>query len=382
VFYQLPPVGNPVSLDLKSDLDLPSFFSSRQTKFYSSGTAALAAAIKAAMASKKSVNPDAVEVILPAYACPDLVSAAVFAGARPVLVDLEPDRPWMDLSLLTDAITRNTVAIVAVNLFGISERWLQLRRIAEQFEVLLIEDSAQYFPGASEASNWHGDLVVFSFGRGKPVSLLGGGAVVSEGKTLHDLLSGTVHDDLGLKDKMIFELKAWIYNTMISPALYWLPQSLPFLHLGETRYHTLRDIEAMDKVRFKLLATNIGRYQADIKAAKRCQQISLMLERQDKAVDLPEACGSLPNRRLLRYPLLLDEGARDKAYQKLKQAGLGPSIMYPASLPNISGLGGLLDGEQCFPNAEDFAARLLTLPTHSHVTEKNIDDMGVILREI
>lgn len=382
MFYQLPPVGNPVSLKQTSDLVLPDFFPSQKTKFYSSGTAALSAAIEATLASKTSVDINAAEVILPAYACPDLVSAVIYAGARPILVDMEADRPWISLSQLAEAISKNTVAIVAVNLFGISERWLQLRQLAEQYEIHLIEDSAQYFPGAGEMSEWYGDMVVFSFGRGKPVSLLGGGAVVSEDKALLDLLPYPVQGEAGGNGKISFKLKAWIYNTMISPALYWLPQSLPFLHLGETRYHTLHAIEPMDKVRLGLLAININSYQADLHAAKRCQRISSILADQDKAVDLPGVCGVSTSRRLLRYPILLDAGARDEAYQILKRAGLGPSIMYPASLPNIPGLSDLLGTKRRFPNAENFSARLLTLPTHSHVTEKNIDDMSIILKEI
>ena len=88
------------------------------------------------------------------------------------------------------------------------------------------------------------------------------------------------------------------------------------------------------------------------------------------------------NRRLLRYPLLLDVASRDRIYQKLKQAGLGPSILYPASLPRITGLTHIIDGKQSFPNAEMFASQLLTLPTHSCVSDKNIEKMITILREV
>jgi dTDP-4-amino-4,6-dideoxygalactose transaminase len=112
------------------------------------------------------------------------------------------------------------------------------------------------------------------------------------------------------------------------------------------------------------------------------EKISSILAHQDKVVDLPGACGSPLNRRLLRYPLLLDAAVRDRVYQRLKQAGLGPSIMYPSSLPKIVGVSGLLDEGLRFPNAENFAARILTLPTHLHVTEKDIDDMSAILEKI
>ena len=273
MFYALPPVGNPVCLNAKNDSAAPSFFLADQTRFYSSGTAALAAALVAASkAAKTSKNNTRPEVILPAYACPDLVSAAIFAGVKPILVDLEANGPWLDLSQLANAITAETVAIIGVNLFGIAERWPQLRELAIQKDVLLIEDSAQYVPGGDEHQDWQGDLVVFSFGRGKPVSLLGGGAVVAKNPSLIDLLPRPALNATSMSQNLSFKLKARMYNAMISPYLYWLPQMLPFLHLGETRYHVLDNIETMDQVRTELLTSNISQYQDDNKAIVRSQK--------------------------------------------------------------------------------------------------------------
>ncbi len=392
MFYHLPPVGNPVCLhshgpvsygQVKIDSAAVTLLFSDQARFYASGTAALAAALVAAMKIK---SIESAEVILPAYGCPDLVSAVEFAGARPVLVDIEAGRPWLDLAQLASAITDNTTAIIAVNLFGISERWTQLRELAEKNNVVLIEDSAQYFPGGEEQQDWQGDLVVFSFGRGKPVSMLGGGAVLASTASLLELLPQPKKKITTFRQRVTYFLKAKLYNTMISPLLYWLPQSLPFLHLGETRYHTLQAIEAMDQNRMDLLPANISCYQDDSNAYIRCEKISLMLESltdlQDRLRNLPRVCNIEAKRRLLRYPLLLDAASRDCAYQSLKQAGLGASIMYPASLPKIPGMNHLLDDKQSFPNAEDFASRVLTLPTHTGVSEKDIDKMQIILSEL
>lgn len=357
--------------------------STDQTRLYSSGTAALAAAI---VAAKKFKNIESAEVILPAYGCPDLVSAVEFAGGRPVLVDIEAGLPWFDLAQLSSAITDNTVAIVAVNLFGISERWIQLRKLAEINDVVLIEDSAQHFPGNDEQQDWQGDFVVFSFGRGKPVSMLGGGAVLASKPSLLALLPQSQKSTTTLLQRFTYSLKARLYNAMISPFLYWLPQSLPFLHLGETRYHTLQAIEAMDQTRMDLLPANISCYQDDATAAIRSEKISLMLRSldssQDKLRDLPRICNIEANRRLLRYPLLVGALSRDSIYQRLKQAGLGASIMYPDSLPKIPGLNHLLDDRAYFPNAEDFASRVLTLPTHAGVRDKDIEKIKTILSEI
>ncbi len=57
------------------------------------------------------------------------------------------------------------------------------------------------------------------------------------------------------------------------------------------------------------------------------------------------------------------------------------SVMYPTSLPKITGLTHILDNKQGFPNADMFASRILTLPTHASVCEKNIEKMKAILRD-
>ncbi len=395
MFYQLPPAGNPVSLAIHSNDSLPAFLSSSYTQFYASGTAALAATVMAAMAyaaKQKNILADA-EVILPAYGCPDLVSAVIFAGAKPVLVDTQVECPWLDLDKLAATITKNTVAIIGVNLFGIAERWAQLRVLATQANVVLIEDSAQYFPGINAPKNgeesWHGDLVVFSFGRGKPVSLLGGGAAYANNAVFYDLLPKVQEVPAGLKQTIIFTLKAKLYNAMVSPRLYWLLQLLPFLHLGETRYHALLEITGMGTERKKRLAVNILRYQNDKKPVQSSGKISQGLASLEHVIDLPVTCGKLSaasgsglgERRLLRYPILVATHLRDEVCEKLNRAGLGASKMYPTVLPRIDGLQSVFP-DQDFPQASVFASKLITLPVHAGVSSKDAEKIVRLLKNI
>lgn len=387
MFYQLPPVGNPVCLSRadKQDALIQVFGSTYQPHYFASGTAALAAAITAASRLKPVDEP---EVIVPAYGCPDLISAAVFAGVKPVLVDLEADRPWMDLELLATRISAQTVAIIAVNLFGISERMEQLRPLAEQAGAVLIEDSAQAFPSGKERDIWAGDLVVLSFSRGKPVSLLGGGAVLCrEGahealcEVLHDILPRSRGQLVDTHQLLTFRLKAVLYNWMIHPRLYWLPQAMPFLHLGETHYYPLNSIQGMDRLRLSILPANVKVYRSN--SSKTKEKILAMLDDLDLEVcgitDLPNACKITEGRRLLRYPLLVEPETRDQLYDELHRFGLGPSLMYPTVLPKISGLGSILQSQGVFPAASSFAERLLTLPTHQQVGQVDIAKMRQVL---
>ena len=388
MFYQLPPAGSKITLSVNQSSFLPSYLTSEQTSFYQSGTAALAAAILAAREqnNKRQNDKQQAEVILPAYGCPDLVSAAVYTGVKPVLVDLETNCPWYDLEMLERAVTKNTIAIVGVNLFGLSERWLRLRKLADQHDIVLIEDSAQYFPGIDEQPDWQGDLVVFSFGRGKPVSLLGGGAVYCQQAKFKKLLPKVEHQAESVKQQLVFNLKVKLYNAMISPSLYWLPQSLPFLHLGETRYHVLSDIEVMPATCHNLLATNIEHYQADSDIKERYKHYLTLLNGIQAVKNLPLLCQEGQNsryRRLLRYPILLEPKQRVFILSAMQDAGLGASLMYPVSMPVIPGLQEIFSDqpESKYPNAVAFAQQILTLPMHASISNKTVEQISTILKQ-
>jgi len=377
MFYQLPPAGNRLCLSGagKSESRYENLFSPYRPFFYNSGTASLAAAITAAIRNKPVDKP---EVILPAYGCPDIVSATIFAGAYPVLIDLENDRPWMNIERLSASINSNTVAVVAVDLLGISERIAAIRNVVDKVDALLIEDSAQAFPHKMEESFWGGDIVVLSFGRGKPVTLLGGGAVLVRDPALGRMLpKGTGQYGAG----RLFWLTALLYNWMSSPFLYWIPRGLPFLHLGDTRYRPLNAIETMDPARFRLLDRNVSKYQHD---RNDVQAALAGIAKETGAsggvvIDLPGVCQVQPHRRLLRYPLLVQAEWRDRVYHRLRNAGLGPSLLYPSSLPRIRGLENLLQGQGDFPAADAFARRILTLPTHDRVRKADVGRIREIL---
>ena len=177
-FAMLRPVGNRVPLPVGRDngqYPWPAY----QTELLNSGTAALSLALRAAKRQKPEIAEP--EAILPAYVCPDLVAAAVAAGVKPVLVDLAKDSPWMAPQNVQGAVSDNTIAIIAVNFLGRLVPLEPLRRVADGYGITLIEDSAQAIPPSS-ADNALADFVVLSFGRGKPVNLMGGGALLFKDK--------------------------------------------------------------------------------------------------------------------------------------------------------------------------------------------------------
>ena len=319
---------------------------------------------------------------MPGYACPDIVSAAVHAGVHPVLVDLEPECPYMSLQGIRAAISEHTIAIVALNFLGIPERMRDLRMIADDHNLILIEDSAQWYPDceAPISTSFDGDLVVLSFGKGKPVSLLGGGALLVKKNTLVDHIHPLANPVASLPSVVKLRAILPIYNCVISPLAYWLLEALPFIELGATRYKALTEIQALDNTRLRLLAENIRRYQAlDLTNQ---QQIQATVGRYNHyLLDLPAVCNSYRGQRLLRYPILLPTATtRNKVLTALTDAGVGASSFYPVTLPQIPGVAELVSSHVPLRHAADFASRLITLPTHQGVDSRHIEVIDATIK--
>jgi dTDP-4-amino-4,6-dideoxygalactose transaminase len=83
------------------------------------------------------------EVIMPSYTFVSTANAFVLRGAVPVFVDIRPDTLNLDETLVENAITDRTRAIVPVHYAGVGCEMAVLKRIADKHQLLLIEDAAQ-----------------------------------------------------------------------------------------------------------------------------------------------------------------------------------------------------------------------------------------------
>src|SRR5437867_10216476 len=83
------------------------------------------------------------EVITTPFTFVASANAALFVGARPVFVDIEPVTYALDPARVEAAISPRTRAIVAVDLYGHPAAIPQLHEIAERHRLLLIEDACQ-----------------------------------------------------------------------------------------------------------------------------------------------------------------------------------------------------------------------------------------------
>jgi len=375
MFTKVRPVGNlvPKPLPVKR-LELP-WEHHYLTVFTQSGTASLSLAVKAAIADRPEVKLP--EVIVPAYGCPDLVSAIVAQKARPIAVDFSVGSPELDTELLKQAIGSQTIAVVAVDFLGAHERLPVLKEVCTSAGITLIEDSAQCFPPMS-AQEACAEMVVLSFGRGKPINLMGGGALLvrlDKKRNVEKILTEYPTDTLRLG--FGWHLKRCFFNLLMSRYLFPIVERVPFLGIGETRYRRLNGIRLL-RLPSRLLAGGLRAHALRPSVASTLDRELRFIE--TKGWELLKA----PRGSRLRYAILApNKEARDLAIKDLNRVGIGANALYGRTLPNIvksSGIHLTEIGE--YPNATNFSERLLTLPTHDGVKAEDIENIVSTLRII
>ena len=157
-----------------------------------SGTDALLLALKA-----WDVKPgDA--VFVPSFTF--FASAEVIAtqGATPVFIDVDKDTFNMDVADLERKVEQTIKAgkltprvIIAVDLFGLPADFKSIRKVAEKYQLYVLEDGAQGFGGriGDQKACSFGDISTTSFFPAKPVGCYGdGGAVFTDNDEWAELI--------------------------------------------------------------------------------------------------------------------------------------------------------------------------------------------------
>ena len=336
--------------------------------FTDSGTSALRLALEIACRPAKSPV-----VALPAYSCYDVATAAVGAGVKVRLYDIDARTLGPDWESLRETCAGGVDAVVIAHLFGYAVDVDAARSLCEQHGTVLIEDAAQGAMGTwrGQALGTLGDLSILSFGRGKGMSAGGGGMLRAASRYACELPEPN-QVTRGKAARGWFEVvklaAQWGFGV---PGTYWLPASIPFLKLGETAY---REPHVPGAAPASVLATlplvqhrnHRGELLARITHAVQlyklldgCSHVSLVAGLRD----------SQPG--YLRFPVVSRMHPRTTG-----SAGrLGVVRSYPQTLRSVLArvhASMLEDAGKPLTGSVELAASLWTLPTHSRLTGADV----------
>ena len=345
---------------------LRSHFGAQDVLLVNSGTGALTLAIKACLAGSPGLAG-----ALPAYGCFDLATAADGAGVPVVLYDVDPATLAPDLASLRRALDRGARAVVLAHLYGIPAAPEPVRALCAEAGAWLIEDVAQG-AGASlrgRPLGAFGDLAVLSFGRGKGNTGGRGGALLARDERPAALLDSVRRDVLpprgGFKEYVQLKFQ-WLFGR---PWLYAIPSALPFLRLGETVYHAPSPVRGLSAVAAHTLAVTwlLGGAEADV---RRAHAARLLAARGGALVPIALPRDGEPG--YLRLPFVASPAARAAA-ETVQARAMGVMPGYPTALSDLQGFGErVVNGADGFPGAASMAERLVTVPVHGRLAERDV----------
>jgi len=390
MFYLTPPAGFPISIaDIYKTVKLrlnserhTSIFAGQiseltNTKycfFFNLGRTALYHTLKA-MASLSDPSKD--EVIIPAYTCFTVAAPIARLGLKIRLVDIDPITMDFNYPKMAEVNFKKVLAIVPSNLFGIIGNWDELWAIGRDQNTFIVDDAAQAMGSSfrGRLAGSLGDAGIFSLDRGKPLSTYLGGVMI----TSNDKIAESVRKSSeklppnGIIDEIMIVAKIISYALMLNPRLYWLPEQMPFLKLGQTTFEenfNIGGLSSLQECSGAVMFPKLGNINSirHRNAGKICEQLS-----KDSRYRIPgyrqDDCPIY-----LRLPVLAGSGLeRDKAIAALRKRGIKSSAMYPSTIRQIPGIEKYLASPVSdFSGAQAVIDRLFTLPTHHFVKESDI----------
>ncbi len=94
------------------------------------------------------------QILLPAFTCAVVPNAIIYAGAKPIYVDIDQRNFNMDVSLIEKKITKKVIAIYVQHTFGVKCDMVAINNLAKKNNLKIIEDNAHFFDlkGKKESS--------------------------------------------------------------------------------------------------------------------------------------------------------------------------------------------------------------------------------------
>lgn len=154
------------------------FFNIKHVIITTSATAALFLALKADAIIR---NVAAFEVIVPDMTMIASANAVVWAGGKPVLVDINRERATIDIEKIEEKITQKTTAIIPVHVLGRGVEMDKLGDLAKKHGLSIIEDAAGAL-GSKFGNNYlgtFGEVGCFSLQANKIITTGQGGVLIT-----------------------------------------------------------------------------------------------------------------------------------------------------------------------------------------------------------
>lgn len=213
------PANAPVDPVEKLEDEFKEYHGVKYAVSFSSGRAALYYALKSLGLNGGD------EVLTQALTCVAVPNSIIWAGFKPVYVDIDSATFNLDPKDLEKKLTKKSKAVIIQHTFGIPGPIKEVLEIAKKNNLIVIEDCAHALGAVYDGrkvGSW-GDVAIFSFGRDKVISSVFGGMTITNNIKIYKKLADSAQ-------KLVAPPKTFVTQQLVYPLLYAI--SLPFYRVG------------------------------------------------------------------------------------------------------------------------------------------------------
>lgn len=371
--------------------DFKDYLNAPYAKVTYSGTAAFYIILESlkGLSSKKTV-------IIPSFICPLVPLAIHRASLRVAVCDINKDNFNFDLRKLQALCLNNDdiLAIVAVHLGGIPVDFEEIKQIAGNEEIFIIEDCAQSLGAVykDKKVGTLGDFSFFSLCRGKGLTIYEGGVIVTKKESGSVKIDATieriVNTDFLSETLKILELFGyWIFYR---PELFWWAFRLPQV-FWDWRGGHLRALTEYFTVDFPL--HKISRIRKSIGHVAFARLDKELDKQRQKASSYIENLRDIPGVKLITEPpeakatypyltLLFNDPIKcEKAKEAFRNSGLGVFQIYAMAITDYDYLKRIVKNTDS-PNGRFIAQNHITLTTSTFLKDKDLNSVIDTVRNI
>ena len=271
------------------------------------------------------------EVIVPSFTFAATANTVALTGATPIFVDIDRHTYCIDPTKIESAITRKTTAIQVVHLYGLPANMIEICKIAQKYNLLIIEDAAQAHFASIEDNKvgTFGDAAAFSFYPTKNMTTGEGGMAVFK-------------SDSAARTARLLRNQGM-----------------------ETRYQN-------EIVGFNLRMTDIHAAIGRVQLRKLEKWTEKRIENAHSYTEVisSEIAPHVPpgyKHVFHQYTLRIRE-SRDKFVSYLTQNGIGSSVYYPTPVHRLP----TFKSELSLPETDAAAQEVVSVPIHPGLTKKEV----------
>lgn len=306
------------------------------------------------------------EVLVPTLTFASTAATVIHVGARPVLVDVEPDTLNLDVADAERKWTARTRAIVPVHFAGHPCDLDPILALAASHGAAVMEDAAHALPASYRGRTVGniGDLTVFSFYATKNLATGEGGMVTGRDEALMERVRGRrLHGMTRDAWKRYAKDGTWRYDVAYPGFKYNMTDITAALGLVQ-----LERLAAMQAARARIVA----RYRAAF------ADVADLLELPSCRADVEHAW-HLFVVRVRPAALRID---RDGVIQALTAAGIGTSVHFIPLHEHSYYRDHLGVRAETVPVADREWERIVSLPLHPGLSDADVDRVADTLRDI